>query len=79
MEGIVIAFMVPTILFVLVVLPIWVTMHYRGMEKRINSLSESEREELLLLTQQTERMQERIESLEAILDEQTPDWRRGEV
>jgi len=24
-------------------------------------------------------MQERIESLEAILDEQTPDWRRGEV
>ena len=79
MEGIVIAFMVPTILFVLVVLPIWVTMHYRGKEKRINLLSESEREELLLLTQQTERMQERIESLEAILDEQTPDWRRGEV
>lgn len=79
MEGIVIAFMVPTILFVLVVLPIWVTMHYRGKEKCINSLSESEREELLLLTQQTERMQERIESLEAILDEQTPDWRRGEV
>ena len=39
----------------------------------MNSLSESEREELLLLTQQTERMQERIESLEAILDEQTPD------
>ena len=79
MEGIVIAFMVPTILFVLVVLPIWVTMHYRGKDKRMNSLSESEREELLLLTQQTERMQQRIESLETILDEQTPDWRRGEV
>jgi len=56
-----------------------VTMHYRGKEKRMNSLSESEREELLLLNQQAERMQERIDSLEAILDEQTPDWRRGEI
>ena len=50
-------------------------MHYRSKQRAQGTLSEDERSELEALTGQTERMVERIETLESILDSETPGWR----
>ena len=75
MDGIVVAFFVPTVIFMVVVAPAWLWMHYRHKQRTESALSEAERAELETLTLQAERMLERIDTLEAILDAQTPDWR----
>ena len=49
---------------------------YRSKQKTQGSLSENERAELETLAMQAERMLERIDTLEAILDAQTPEWRK---
>ena len=76
MDGIVVAFFVPTVIFMVVVAPAWIWMHYRSKQHAQGALSENERTELETLALQAERMLERIDTLEAILDAQTPDWRK---
>jgi phage shock protein B len=76
MDGIVIAIFVPTIIFLVVVAPAWIWMHYRSKQSTQGTLSENERAELETLAMQAERMLERIDTLEAILDAQTPEWRK---
>jgi len=76
MDGIVVAFFVPTVIFMVIVAPAWLWMHYRHKQRTESALSENERAELETLSLQAERMLERIDTLEAILDEQTPDWRK---
>ena len=68
--------LVPAILFMVVVAPIWLVMHYRSKRRAQAALSGEERAELERLTDLADRMGERIETLEAILDAETPDWRR---
>lgn len=75
MDGIVVAFFVPTVIFLALVAPVWVFMHYRSKQRAQSALSDDERMELELLISQAERMAERIETLEAILDDETPGWR----
>ena len=75
MDGIVIAIFVPAVVFLTIVAPIWIFMHYRSKQKAQGALSEEERLDLEALAVQAGRMQERIETLEAILDAETPDWR----
>ncbi len=75
MDGIVVAFFVPTVLFLCIVAPTWIFMHYRSQQKAQGSLSDQERVELESLTSHAERMADRIETLEAILDSETPEWR----
>lgn len=67
---------VPAVLFMVVVAPIWLVMHYRSKRREQGALSGEERAELEKLTDLAERMGERIETLEAILDAETPDWRK---
>ena len=66
----------PTVLFLIFVAPLWIFMHYRSKQRAQGALSEEEREELAALGVRAERMTERIETLEAILDAQTPGWRK---
>lgn len=75
MDGIVVAYFVPAVVFLAVVAPIWIFMHYRSKQQAQGALSEDERMELEALAAQAGRMTERIETLEAILDAETPDWR----
>ena len=75
MDGM-IAFMVPTILFLCIVAPVWIFMHYRSKQNAQGALSEVERIELESLTTQAQRMMDRVETLEAILDSETPEWRK---
>lgn len=75
MEGWVIAIFVPTVLFVLVVAPTWIYLHYRSKQASLHALSTEERDQIEMLTARAERMQDRIDALESILDERTPEWR----
>jgi phage shock protein B len=76
MDGMVVAFFVPVVIFLTFVAPVWIYMHYRSKQKVQGALSDSERLELETLAAQAEQMVERIETLEAILDSETPGWRK---
>ena len=75
-EAVLEVLLVPAVLFMVVVAPIWLVMHYRSKRRGQAALSGEERAELERLTDLADRMGERIETLEAILDAETPDWRR---
>lgn len=66
---------VPLILFMIFVAPLWVIMHYRSKNKIKQGLSDTELNQLNELTGRAERMAERIKTLEAILDADSPRWR----
>ncbi len=76
MDGIVVAFFVPIVIFLTIVAPVWIFMHYRSKQKAQGALSDTEREELETLAARAEQMVDRIETLEAILDSETPGWRK---
>ena len=67
---------VPVILFMIFVAPIWVIMHYRSKNQKESGISEGEHARLKELTKIADAMMERIETLESILDQETPDWRK---
>lgn len=66
---------VPTLLFMVVVAPIWIINHYRVKGRTNASLTEDERIELDRLVNAAAGMRERIDTLESILDAETPGWR----
>ncbi|WP_044842453.1 envelope stress response membrane protein PspB [Thalassomonas viridans] len=67
--------MVPVIIFMLVVAPIWLILHYRSKRQVSQGLSEEEYIQLSELSETADKMAERIKTLEAILDVETPNWR----
>ena len=76
MDSLAIAIMVPSIVFMVFVAPAWVWLHYRSKRKAQGALSETERADLEALMFKAEAMLERIDTLESILDSQTPEWRK---
>ncbi len=70
------AFAVPMIMFMIFVAPIWVIMHYRSKRKMSEGLSDTELNQLNDLSNRAEKMADRIKTLEAILDAESPNWRR---
>lgn len=66
----------PGVLFLIFVAPLWIIMHYRSKGRSQGMLTADERAELERLASSAEDMRERIETLESILDAETPDWRR---
>ncbi len=72
MDEIVIA---PIIVFMVIVAPIWIIMHYRTADKKSVGLSDDEQQSLDELAEIADSMEERISTLESILDAETPDWR----
>jgi phage shock protein B len=77
MEGWMVLFFVPSLAFICLVAPIWIYMHYRSKQQSQGALSEAEREQMSELSGKAVRMLERIETLEAILDQEAPGWRQG--
>lgn len=72
MEEIIVA---PVIIFMLVVAPIWLVLHYRSKRQISQGFSEEEYTQLSELSELADKMTDRIKTLEAILDAETPDWR----
>ena len=66
---------VPLILFMIFVAPLWVIMHYRSRSKMQQGLTDVELQQLNNLAARAEKMAERIHTLEAILDAESPQWR----
>ena len=67
--------MAPVIIFMVVVAPIWLILHYRSKGQVGQGLSEEEYIQLSDLSELADKMADRIKTLEAILDAETPDWR----
>ncbi len=72
MEEIIVA---PVIIFMLVVAPIWLILHYRSKRQISQGFSEEEYIQLSELSELADKMADRIKTLESILDAETPDWR----
>jgi len=66
---------VPVILFMVVVAPIWLVLHYRSKKQVSQGLSEEEYIQLSELSAVADKMSERIQTLEAILEVENPSWR----
>ena len=67
---------VPTILFMVVVAPIWISMHYRSVNKSSRSLSEEDRETIEHMLETVDKLTDRIGTLESILDADHPEWKQ---
>ncbi|NQV57810.1 MAG: envelope stress response membrane protein PspB [Rhodospirillales bacterium] len=69
-------FLVPIIItFMVIVLPIWIIAHY-GTSWRVNRAISSSDEKLLAeVWDMAGKMEDRIGTLERILDQESPDWR----
>jgi phage shock protein B len=65
----------PVIIFMLVVAPIWLILHYRSKRQISQGLTDEEYVQLSELSATADKMADRIKTLEAILDAETPDWR----
>ncbi len=67
---------VPFVMFTIFVAPLWLILHYRSKKQVSQGLSEHEHRQLLELAQKAEKMADRVETLEALLDQEAPQWRR---
>ena len=76
MDALTVAFFVPVVIFLTIVAPVWIFMHYRSKQRAQGALSDEERLELETLAAHADRMMDRIDTLEAILDAETPGWRK---
>ncbi|EGQ8579424.1 envelope stress response membrane protein PspB [Vibrio cholerae] len=66
---------VPLIVFCIFVAPLWLILHYRSKRKTGDCLSDEELQLLRTLSDKANRLQDRVETLERILDDETPNWR----
>ena len=64
------------IIFLAVVAPIWIIAHYTTRWKATKALSSDEEQMLEELWKNSERMEQRINALERILDAEVTDWRK---
>jgi phage shock protein B len=67
---------VPTILFMVIVAPMWITMHYRSVSRSSRSLTQEDRESIEQMLDTVDRLTDRIGALESILDADHSDWRQ---
>ncbi len=64
------------ILFVTIVLPLWIILHYVTKWKKSRELSGTEEEMIEEIWALSQNMESRLNALETILDDEVPDWRR---
>ena len=69
------AMFILTIVFMTVIVPLFVIMHYTTKWKATKGLSDDEHQMLEDLWKESQGMQSRVNALETILDSQVPDWR----
>ncbi|MFT5236073.1 MAG: phage shock protein B [Shewanella sp.] len=67
--------MAPIIIFLIIVAPIWLILHYRSKRQVSQGLTEEEYAQLNELITRADKMAQRIDTLEAILDTEAPQWR----
>lgn len=78
MEGVLALMTAPIIIFLIIVAPTWLVLHYRSRNRINAGLNDEERDTLSSLARSAEQLQDRVRTLEAILDAEHPNWRRQE-
>lgn len=68
-------FFVPTVIFLTVVLPMWLILHYWTRARQDKGLSDEERHSLEEAMALAERLEQRVATLETILDAEHAGWR----
>lgn len=66
---------VPTVVFLVIVAPLWLILHYWSKKKESEGLSSQDQIIVEEIGQNVETLCARIETLETILDEQHEGWR----
>jgi phage shock protein B len=66
---------VPTLVFLVIVAPLWLILHYWSKSKEKQGLSEQDQRVIEETIVTIEKLSNRINNLEAILDEQHGGWR----
>ncbi len=66
----------PLIIFLTIVVPLWLVLHYTYKNKSNQALSTDDEKMLEDVWENTRKMEDRIHTLERILDATNPDWRR---
>ncbi|WP_271272809.1 envelope stress response membrane protein PspB [Aliamphritea hakodatensis] len=69
-------FFVPSVIFLSIVAPLWLILHYWSKHKSNRGLSDDDQRLMESLTHTIEGLEQRIDSLERILDDQHQGWRR---
>ena len=64
------------ILLITVCLPLWIIFHYVTKMKTLKGLSPEDEKMLSEVWESANKMEDRINTLERILDIEAPDWRR---
>ena len=73
--------LIPAIVFLLIVAPLWIVLHYLTQWKRLKAAQLQEgqvvvdRQAMRQLQQTAEGLEQRLVSLEKILDQDSPGWR----
>ena len=63
------------LVFLVIVVPLWLVLHYISKARAAKALSRADEETLAELWMQSEKLERRIETLEIILDREAPGWR----
>ncbi|NBD95632.1 MAG: envelope stress response membrane protein PspB [Gammaproteobacteria bacterium] len=66
---------VPIVLFLVIVAPIWLILHYATRNSANRSLNSKDEALMEELHENARKMEERIHTLERILDADSPNWR----
>lgn len=66
----------PLIVFLIFVAPLWLFLHYRSKKNVSTGLSQEDLQRLESLSDKAASMQSRVDTLERILDAESPTWRR---
>lgn len=66
----------PLVIFIIFVAPLWLVLHYRSRKHITKSLTPEDQQQLEKLLTRTEQLQQRVVSLEEILDAKVPEWRK---
>ncbi len=66
---------VPLVVFLVIVAPLWLILHYWSNSRAKQGLSEEDLQAVEEMTHSVEKLTDRINNLEAILDEQHTGWR----
>ena len=74
--AVIILLIVPVIIFMLIVAPVWLVLHYRSKHKLNQGLSENEALQFRALVDKADTLKQRVHALERILEQEHPDWKK---
>ena len=64
-----------SVIFLIFVCPLWIIMHYSAKKRESKTLLEEESESLNRLLDTADRMEQRLDALEKILEAEDPNWK----